>query len=592
MAATWPGAVSTAANLYTTVNLLQTTLSGTINSAVTTIALTSTSGFPTAGAVTIDNEVIFYTNISGGNLTGCTRGSDGTTAASHNSGVPVGATVVAYHVNSLNAEVIAIETDLHTRFGFGSSAVAMPVPVSITGGNTFVVNTSDLSVDATNHRLGIGVAAPIKVLDVRGATNGLLLLCPTDDVSPTTDIFQITNAALSNTFNISKAGAFTARASSTQTVASGESKFTIEATAVSQSATLQLRANNATAGQCTIYMGDAGGATKGEINYDPSNNILSLYTNSTERLRLDASGNVAMASTKKFYLDGVAASGDTYISESSANDIVITTGGSSAMDISNTQVSIEPGRQFIIPSTKKLLLDGSGAGDTYLLESSANVMDFYAGGGQQFRVADSACTVIDTGSGLIWTRSTYDTYSWQQSGSGFNLRNTTDGRTEIQCDQAGGVSFGNTKLQIGGNQSYPVLQVVQATTATAVTTSSSSMVDTNLTVTITPKFNTSKILVMAMGSIEISSSTVNNQAIAQLTRNTATLLVAQPTTIISQVGGVNNLGQVSIVYYDSPATTSATIYKVQVSRQITGGSASVVFPAAGDAVIIVLEIAQ
>lgn len=123
MSAKWPSAVATDADLYTAVNLLQTTLSGTITNSVTTITLASTTGFPTTGAVTIENEVIFYTGVSGASLTGCTRGADGTSAASHNSGLPVGATIVAFHHNALMAEIEAIETDLHTRFGYGSSLI-------------------------------------------------------------------------------------------------------------------------------------------------------------------------------------------------------------------------------------------------------------------------------------------------------------------------------------------------------------------------------------------------------------------------------------------------------------------------------------
>lgn len=65
---------------------------------------------------------------------------------------------------------------------------------------------------------------------------------------------------------------------------------------------------------------------------------------------------------------------------SAADDLVIVTGGTAAMDFSNSQVSIESGRQLIIPSGKKLLLDGSGSGDTYLVEASANVMQLVAGG--------------------------------------------------------------------------------------------------------------------------------------------------------------------------------------------------------------------
>ena len=62
------------------------TLSAGINAAVTSIPLTAITGFPTAGTLTIGTEDITYTGISSLNLTGCVRGVNGTTAATHNSG--------------------------------------------------------------------------------------------------------------------------------------------------------------------------------------------------------------------------------------------------------------------------------------------------------------------------------------------------------------------------------------------------------------------------------------------------------------------------------------------------------------------------
>lgn len=111
--ANYPGSLSTNANLYIAVNGLQTTLAASCTSGDTTLTLTSTTGFPTTGLVTIDNtEVVSYTGISGATLTGCTRGADGTTAAAHPIGVTVGLTVVAAHHNLLKDEIIAIETAL------------------------------------------------------------------------------------------------------------------------------------------------------------------------------------------------------------------------------------------------------------------------------------------------------------------------------------------------------------------------------------------------------------------------------------------------------------------------------------------------
>src|SRR5258708_39831445 len=120
--ANFPTSVSTNANLYIAVNGLQTTLALAATNSDTTLTLASTTGFPTTGLVTIDNsEVVSYTGVSGATITGCTRGADGTTAASHAQGVTVGLTVVAAHHNLLKDEVIAIETALGAGYAQASA---------------------------------------------------------------------------------------------------------------------------------------------------------------------------------------------------------------------------------------------------------------------------------------------------------------------------------------------------------------------------------------------------------------------------------------------------------------------------------------
>lgn len=73
-----------------------TTLNGTINATVTTITLTSATNFPTSGGlILIGTEQITYAAKSGNILLNCTRGVNGTTAASHTTGVGVtSATIV------------------------------------------------------------------------------------------------------------------------------------------------------------------------------------------------------------------------------------------------------------------------------------------------------------------------------------------------------------------------------------------------------------------------------------------------------------------------------------------------------------------
>jgi hypothetical protein len=58
-------------------------LSADINASATTIAVDSTTDFETAGTVTIGSEQITYTGKTSTTFTGCTRGANSTTAASH-----------------------------------------------------------------------------------------------------------------------------------------------------------------------------------------------------------------------------------------------------------------------------------------------------------------------------------------------------------------------------------------------------------------------------------------------------------------------------------------------------------------------------
>ncbi len=65
-------------------NGVTTTLTTAITSnATTTIPVASVANMPTSGKIKIDNEIISYTGISGLNLTGGTRGADGTTITNH-----------------------------------------------------------------------------------------------------------------------------------------------------------------------------------------------------------------------------------------------------------------------------------------------------------------------------------------------------------------------------------------------------------------------------------------------------------------------------------------------------------------------------
>jgi Zn-dependent alcohol dehydrogenase len=126
-------------------------------------------------------------------------------------------------------------------------------------------------------------------------------------------------------------------------------------------------------------------------------------------------------------------------------------------------------------------------------------------------------------------------------------------------DGTNGLTFNNATTQASAGQ---VLQVVSASITSATTTSSTSFVTTGLAATITPKFSTSKILILLAGGYTRVGS-VNNSANVTVYRGATNL------------GGVSrglyqasNASQTdfpnSINYYDSPSTTSATTYTVYI----------------------------
>ena len=122
-----------------------------------------------------------------------------------------------------------------------------------------------------------------------------------------------------------------------------------------------------------------------------------------------------------------------------------------------------------------------------------------------------------------------------------------------------------------------VLQVVQTLFTTSFTTSSNSLTDvTGMTLSITPKSSSSKILLIA--SMSASKSTTSYGTAFQWVRNgTAVGFGTLGTTApnysfaYTQYGG-SNIQPVNFTYLDSPATTSAITYKLQVRVESGGGT--------------------
>jgi hypothetical protein len=120
----------------------------------------------------------------------------------------------------------------------------------------------------------------------------------------------------------------------------------------------------------------------------------------------------------------------------------------------------------------------------------------------------------------------------------------------------------DTIANTAGVTNNRVLQVVNATYATQVTTTGSTYIDTGLTATITPSSASSKILVF-VEQVGLSKAAGNGGLWLKLLRDATDIVqlcindVYTGSTIALRVAGAGT------TYLDSPATTSATTYKTQ-----------------------------
>ena len=137
---------------------------------------------------------------------------------------------------------------------------------------------------------------------------------------------------------------------------------------------------------------------------------------------------------------------------------------------------------------------------------------------------------------------------------------------------------------------FRVLQVVQGATSTEVSNSTTTRADTGLTATITPQASSSKILVL-VEQVACNKTIGNSQ-------NGLNLWLMRGATTIQQFAFVGlytdsllqNRGNFSTAYLDSPATTSATTYKTQFANYVAAAQVGVCVGGNAQATITLIEI--
>jgi hypothetical protein len=145
-------------------------------------------------------------------------------------------------------------------------------------------------------------------------------------------------------------------------------------------------------------------------------------------------------------------------------------------------------------------------------------------------------------------------------------------------DGSNGVTFPNSTVQASAGS---VLQVVNATFTTQVSSSTSTFADLGLTATITPKFSTSKILVF-VDLTGCRKDSNNTAMMLKLLRGSTSILQFEDNAGRTGSTATSGWGSESTSYLDNPATTSATTYKIQFGSYSNNASVTINDSAAGN----------
>ena len=326
--AIFPGAVSTDSDLYIAVNQTTTQLADNpLSNSATTVNVTSATAFPSVGYISIDAEIIKYTGTTAASFTGCTRGQDGTIAASHVQNSQVYHNIIAAHHNVLKDEVKAIEQNISDRMGLGSTQIKATDGTAALPSHTF---NSDLDTGIyrpTTDALAVTVGG---IATTQFDTTRLFMNVPLQGADGSTATPAISFANDTNT------GIYRFGSDSVGFSAGGVLTLKVDTTGLVMN-TGNVYINNGSASVPTLTFAsdtDTGIFRQGS-------NVLSATAGGVESLRIDSSqiqhpdGSVSIPSIN--FLNDT----DTGIYRIGADNIAITAGGTKRVDITNAGVSIQ-----------------------------------------------------------------------------------------------------------------------------------------------------------------------------------------------------------------------------------------------------------
>ena len=125
------------------------------------------------------------------------------------------------------------------------------------------------------------------------------------------------------------------------------------------------------------------------------------------------------------------------------------------------------------------------------------------------------------------------------------------------------------KLDVAGGK---VLQVVRATDSTDRSTTSATFVDASLSITITPQRNTSAILLIASYNADTTNAGIG--IVVQITDSSNNAISGTGNGFL--FAGTRVIAFQTLFAYATPATTSATTYKLRFRRGASSDTVTLV----------------
>ena len=116
-------------------------------------------------------------------------------------------------------------------------------------------------------------------------------------------------------------------------------------------------------------------------------------------------------------------------------------------------------------------------------------------------------------------------------------------------------------------------QVIQSSTSTVVSLTSTSLTDTGLSATITPSSTSSKVLIQTYAQFGVpESSSSGDDTFIHLVRGSTSIggagnVDSSTFSMVNESGGKYESRYINTLYLDSPSTTSATTYKLQFKNR-------------------------